>query len=116
MWQSHFRLKYHEIDTLPHGTFENEHDPRNPRKSYCLGNLYTVVSRKLAFLAGLDCGINLKTQEVEFLRRGWELFQAECVSVPSPLYPVSPPVLFATRKCFPLTSYARTARRSPKSV
>ncbi|KAI0737610.1 hypothetical protein C8Q80DRAFT_314609 [Daedaleopsis nitida] len=74
---SYFRLKDYEIDTLPHIIFENEHSPLSPGKSYSLGNLHTLVSRKFAFLAGLDPDISMKTQEVEFLRRGWELFQAD---------------------------------------
>ena len=77
---TYFRLKDYEIDTLPYVTFDNEHNPMIPGKSYTLANLHTLVSRKYAFLAGLDPAVSMKTQEVDFLKRGWELFEAEYVS------------------------------------
>lgn len=85
---SYFRLKDCEIDTLPYITFDDEHNPMIPGRSYGLGNLHTLVSRKYAFLAGLDPGVSLSSQEVEFLKRGWQLFEAECVH-PHPPSPSS---------------------------
>ncbi len=73
---SYFRLKEYEIDTLPYVTFANEHNPTVLGKSYNLANLHALVSRKHAFLHGLDEKLDLRTREVELLKRGWELFDA----------------------------------------
>ncbi|RPD73783.1 hypothetical protein L226DRAFT_613907 [Lentinus tigrinus ALCF2SS1-7] len=74
---AYFRLKDYEIDTLPYVTFDNEHNPMVPGKSYNLGNLHTLVSRKFAFLHGLDEKLDPRAREVELLKRGWELFDAD---------------------------------------
>ena len=72
---SYFRLKDYEIDTLPYVLFDDEHNPTTPGRSYNLGNLHTLVSRKFAFLNGIDEELDPRTKEVEFLKRGWELWE-----------------------------------------
>ena len=74
---SYFRLKDYEIDTLPYVLFDDEHNPMNPGRSYNLGNLHTLVSRKFAFLHGLNEKLDPRTREVELLKRGWTLFDEE---------------------------------------
>lgn len=74
---SYFRLKDYEIDTLPYVLFDDEHNPTTPGRSYNLGNLHTLVSRKFAFLHGLDEKLDPRTREVELLKRGWSLFDEE---------------------------------------
>ncbi|RPD62173.1 hypothetical protein L226DRAFT_523459 [Lentinus tigrinus ALCF2SS1-7] len=73
----YFRLKPHEIDTLPYAAFENKYNHNSFGRSYNLGNLHTLVSRKFAMLHGLDEELDPRTQEVELLRRGKELFDAD---------------------------------------
>lgn len=70
---SYFRLKDYEIDTLPCTTYHCAQSSPLSESSYNLANLNTLVSRKFAMLAGLDEPLN----EIDLLRRGWDMFQAE---------------------------------------
>ncbi|KAJ4500542.1 hypothetical protein C8R41DRAFT_427400 [Lentinula lateritia] len=74
---SYFCLKDYEIDTVPFITFENQHNENAPGRSYNLSNLRTLVSRKSAYLAGLNDDFDPKINEVDLLRKGWNLFRKE---------------------------------------
>ncbi|KAJ3871722.1 hypothetical protein F5051DRAFT_184706 [Lentinula edodes] len=74
---SYFCLKDYEINTVPFITFENQYNENAPGRSYNLSNLRTLVSRKSAYLAGLNYDFDPKNNEVELLRAGWNLFQKE---------------------------------------
>ena len=71
--KAYFRLKDYEIDTLPCTAYHCAQPSTPTESSYNLANLNTLVSRKHAMLAGLDEPLN----EIDLLRRGWDMFQAE---------------------------------------
>ena len=77
---AYYCLKAYEIDTIPYVAFENPHNPNSFGRSYNNSNLRTLVSRKFAYLAGLDAQFDPERQEVEFLKEGWKLFEAQSVS------------------------------------
>ncbi|KAM5535129.1 hypothetical protein V8D89_011215 [Ganoderma adspersum] len=72
---AYYRFKDYEIDTIPYVAFENQHNQNSFGRAYNNANLRTVVSRKLAYLAGLDEQLDPETKEAEFLRAGWKLFE-----------------------------------------
>ncbi|PIL33863.1 hypothetical protein GSI_03569 [Ganoderma sinense ZZ0214-1] len=72
---AYYRFTAYEIDTTPYVAFDNKHNPNSFGRAYNNSNLRTLVSRKLAYLAGLDERLDPETKEVEFLKAGWELFE-----------------------------------------
>ncbi|KIK57501.1 hypothetical protein GYMLUDRAFT_75467 [Collybiopsis luxurians FD-317 M1] len=73
----YFRLKAEEIDTLPYYEFPNQYNESRPGRSYSRDNLETLVSRKAAYLAGLDESIDPVEKENQFLREGWKFFSED---------------------------------------
>ncbi|KAF5383960.1 hypothetical protein D9757_007355 [Collybiopsis confluens] len=73
----YFCLKEEEIDTAPYIEFVTGHYTSQLGRSYSLDDIHTLVSRKCAYLAGLDEMIDPETNEKEFLKRGWEMFTVE---------------------------------------
>ena len=76
---TYYRFKAHEIDTIPYVAFDNSYNPRSFGRAYDNSSLCVLVSRKYAYLAGLDEQeqFNPETKEAEFLKEGWKLFLAE---------------------------------------
>ncbi|TBU26463.1 hypothetical protein BD311DRAFT_789738 [Dichomitus squalens] len=73
---AYYRFNSYEIDTLPHATFDNPHNPKSFGRLYNISDLRTLVSRKFAYLAGLDARFDREEQEVGFIKEGWKLFEA----------------------------------------
>ncbi|TBU44966.1 hypothetical protein BD309DRAFT_751074 [Dichomitus squalens] len=72
---AYYRLNSYEIDTLPHATFDNPHNPKSFGRLYNISDLRTLVSRKFAYLAGLDARFDREEQEVGFIKEGWKPFE-----------------------------------------
>ncbi|KAI1785191.1 hypothetical protein LXA43DRAFT_1100596 [Ganoderma leucocontextum] len=75
--RSYYLFKDYEIDTIPYVPFENKHNPKSFGRAYNNANLRTLISRKLAYLAGLDEQFDPETKEDEFLKEGWKLFEVD---------------------------------------
>jgi hypothetical protein len=82
--KSYFKLKDWGISTLPYITFENKYYSDTLGRSYTLGNIHPLVSRKRAFLASLHEALDSKPSSeagLSILKRGKELFDAEYGSI-----------------------------------